>query len=49
MIKEFNNYSWNDKKSGTPIDLFNHTIDPLRYAIDYQLENVPIKRAKKYF
>jgi len=49
MIKEFNNYSWNDKKSGTPIDLFNHTIDPLRYAIDYQLENLPIKRPKSYY
>ena len=49
MIKEVNNYSWNDKKSGTPVDLFNHTIDPSRYAVDYQLENTPIKRAKSYY
>ena len=49
MIKELNNYSWNDKKSGTPVDLFNHTIDPSRYAVDYQLENPPLKRPKTYF
>lgn len=49
MIKELNNYSWNDRKSGTPIDLFNHTIDPSRYAVDYQLENAPIKRPKSYY
>lgn len=49
MIKEMNNYSWNDKKSGTPIDLFNHCIDPLRYAIDFQLENLPIQRPKSYY
>ena len=31
--KEFNNYVWNDKRSETPIDDFNHIIDPLRYGI----------------
>jgi phage terminase large subunit len=31
---ELNNYIWNDKKSGIPIDKFNHLIDPLRYAFD---------------
>lgn len=29
--KEFNNYVWNDKKSGIPIDDFNHAIDAGRY------------------
>ena len=29
--KELNNYVWHDKKSGTPIDAFNHRIDPIRY------------------
>jgi phage terminase large subunit len=29
--KEFNNYVWHDKKSSTPIDAFNHRIDPIRY------------------
>lgn len=30
--KELNNYSWNDKKSNTPIDNWNHIIDAVRYA-----------------
>ena len=33
LIKEFNNYSWSDKKSETPIDKYNHAIDAVRYAI----------------
>lgn len=32
LIKELNNYVWNDKKSGTPIDAYNHLLDGLRYA-----------------
>jgi phage terminase large subunit len=31
---ELNNYIWNDKKAGIPIDKFNHLIDPLRYAFE---------------
>jgi len=31
LAQELNNYSWHDKKSGVPIDEFNHCIDPLRY------------------
>lgn len=34
MIKELTNYCWHDKKSETPIDDFNHLIDPLRYAFE---------------
>jgi phage terminase large subunit len=34
VIKEFNNYIWNDRKSGVPIDNFNHAIDAGRYAFD---------------
>jgi len=37
LIKELNNYAWNDKKSGTPIDMFNHLLDAARYAIQNQL------------
>lgn len=37
VIKELNNYVWNDKKSGTPIDLFNHCLDALRYAVQNQI------------
>lgn len=29
--KELNNYVWSDKKSGVPIDAFNHNIDAIRY------------------
>jgi len=35
LKNEFNNYIWLDKKSDTPIDDFNHLIDPARYAVDY--------------
>jgi len=34
--KELNNYVWNDKKSNTPIDAYNHCIDAARYAISFQ-------------
>ncbi len=29
---ELNNYIWNDKKAGIPMDKYNHLIDPARYA-----------------
>jgi phage terminase large subunit len=37
LVKELNNYAWNDKKSGTPIDMFNHALDAVRYAIQNQV------------
>jgi phage terminase large subunit len=37
--KEMNHYIWNDRKSNTPIDNFNHTIDAARYAFD-ELTNI---------
>ena len=37
MIKEFKNYKWSEDKKGvvlnTPVDMFNHTIDAVRYAL----------------
>jgi len=37
MIKEFRNYKWKEDKNGIvqnePTDLFNHTIDAVRYAL----------------
>ena len=36
IIKEFNNYVWNDKKSNTPVDNYNHIIDAIRYVVFYQ-------------
>lgn len=39
LIKELNNYVWSDKKSNTPIDAYNHLIDPIRYAITHEITN----------
>ena len=39
IIKELNNYCWLEKKSQTPVDNFNHSLDALRYAVSYQLQN----------
>ena len=37
MIKEFRNYKWSEDKNGnvlnSPVDMFNHTIDAVRYAL----------------
>lgn len=32
LIKELNNYVWNDKKASVPVDEYNHAIDAARYA-----------------
>lgn len=32
--KELRNYVWNDKKSETPVDEYNHAIDAMRYAFN---------------
>lgn len=37
LRKELNNYVWNDKKSKTPVDDWNHLIDAARYAITFEL------------
>jgi len=46
VIKELNNYSWSDKKSGTPIDMHNHCIDAIRYSVFFQLDKENFKRLK---
>jgi phage terminase large subunit len=37
MLKEFKNYKWAEDKNGvvlnTPVDMFNHTIDAVRYGL----------------
>ena len=38
FIKELNNYVWNDRKSNTPIDKYNHLTDAARYAFDDLVE-----------
>ena len=35
LVMELNNHAWNDKKSGIPIDKFNHLIDPSKYSFVY--------------
>lgn len=37
IAKEFNNYTYSDKKSSLFIDDFNHAIDAMRYIISYHL------------
>ncbi len=39
MIKELNNYVWLEKKSQTPCDAFNHSLDALRYAVSFKMTN----------
>lgn len=41
--KELNNYAWNDKKAGIPIDDHNHTIDAILYAF------TQLSRPQMYF
>lgn len=40
LKKELSNYIYNDKRSGIPIDKWNHLIDPIRYAFN-RLAAVP--------
>lgn len=44
--KELNNYVWHDKKSNTPIDAWNHLIDPARYVV-LELTEAPNNNLKK--
>lgn len=38
LKKELNNYIWNDKRSGVPVDEWNHIIDAIRYAVGHLLQ-----------
>lgn len=33
IVRELNNYIWLDRRSDTPIDDFNHCLDPIRYVV----------------
>jgi phage terminase large subunit len=46
LIKELNNYIWSDKKSGTPIDMYNHILDAVRYYVTHNLKNPIMKKFK---
>ena len=36
IVRELNNYVWSNKKSNTPIDNWNHCLDPLRYVLTHE-------------
>jgi len=44
IAKELNNYCWSDRKSDTPIDMYNHGIDALRYRVSHALKNPTITK-----
>jgi phage terminase large subunit len=35
LAKELDNYIWNDKKAGIPVDQYNHLIDALRFIFQH--------------
>jgi phage terminase large subunit len=39
VIKEMNNYVWSNKKAGVPKDMYNHSIDAIRYIVSHLLVN----------
>jgi phage terminase large subunit len=51
MIDEFNSYTWAKDRNGLstnkPIDKFNHTIDPARYAVDSRKPSVQVYSRSK--
>ena len=59
LINEFRKYSWDiDKKTGKstndPVDLYNHCIDPIRYAVSYKFhkpiqQGAPASRPTSYY
>jgi len=46
IVKELNNYIWSDKKSATPIDMYNHSLDGIRYYVTDKTKNPTITKFK---
>lgn len=44
IVKELNNYIWSDKKSATPIDMYNHSLDSIRYYVTDKTKNPTITK-----
>jgi phage terminase large subunit len=44
IIKELNNYIWDDKKSGKAIDFYNHSLDGIRYYVSHRLKKPQIQK-----
>ncbi|KKN16552.1 hypothetical protein LCGC14_0974720 [marine sediment metagenome] len=45
LEKELNNYVWNDRKAGIPVDAWNHLIDAIRYYFMNMNQLRPVTRA----
>lgn len=43
IVRELNNYVWHDKKSETPVDAYNHYLDPAGYVLWDVVGNPPTK------
>lgn len=46
IIKELNNYVWNDKRSGQAIDMYNHSLDGIRYYVSHRIKKPAIQKYK---
>lgn len=44
LAKEFNNYLWNDKRAGVPIDGFDHLIDAGRYRFMESVQRTSLQQ-----
>ena len=44
LARELNNYCWSDKKSDTPVDMYNHCIDAVRYRVSHILKNPTVTK-----
>jgi len=44
IAKELNNYCWSDRKSDTPVDMYNHCIDAVRYRVSHILKNPTVTK-----
>ena len=40
LAKELNNYIWNDRRAGIPIDAWNHLLDALSYNVRFVLQQI---------
>jgi len=46
IIRELNNYVWDDKKSGKAVDFYNHSLDGIRYYVTHRLKRPVIQKYK---
>lgn len=46
IVKELNNYIWSDKKSGQAVDMYNHSLDGIRYYVSHRIKKPSIQKYK---